>query len=207
MTKRYDRAYFDRWYRDPRSRMWTRVAVDRKVRMVLGIAEHLLERPVRSVLDVGCGEGSWQPVLRRYRPQATYQGVDSSSYAVSRFGRRRSILLGEVGRLEHTGIEGTFDLVVCCDVLHYVPTAQMRRGLRFMAEHTRALAYLEAYAWDDDIVGDRRQFQRRRAAEYRKLFDEAGFVAVGMHCYVTREGGGDLTKLEKRDGDRSRVIR
>ncbi len=196
VSKRYDRAYFDRWYRDPRSRMWTRVAVDRKVRMVLGIAEHLLERPVRSVLDIGCGEGSWQPVLKRYRPGIAYRGVDGSAYAVERFGRRRNIVLGEVGRLERTGIGGPFDLVVCCDVLHYVPTADVRRGLRFMAERTGALAYLEAYAWDDEIEGDRGQFQRRRAAEYRRLFHEAGFVPVGLHCYVTPAMAGDLTRLE-----------
>ncbi len=69
-------------------------------------------------------------------------------------------------------------------------------GMRAMAERAGALAYLEAYAWDDDIEGDRGQFQRRRAAEYRTLFDEAGFVAVGMHCYVTAEMARELTRLE-----------
>jgi SAM-dependent methyltransferase len=164
--------------------------------MVLGIAEHLLERPVRSVLDVGCGEGSWRAPLVRERPTLRYRGVDGSSYVVERFGRRRNIVLGEVGHLERTGITGTFDLVVCCDVLHYVPTADMRRGLRWMAERAGALAFLEAYAWDDAIVGDRAQFQRRKATAYRRLFHEAGFEPVGLHCYVTREAAADLTKLE-----------
>ncbi len=197
MSKRYDRAYFDRWYRDPGSRMWTRAAVGRKARMVLGIAEHLLERRVRSVLDVGCGEGSWREPLRRARPGLRYRGVDASPYVVARFGRRRNIVLGEVGHLERTGISGTFDLVVCCDVLHYVPTADVRRGLRWIAERTGALAYLEAYAWDDEIVGDRHQFQRRTASVYRRLLREAGFVPVGLHCYVTRGAAGDLAKLEQ----------
>ena len=197
MTKRYDRAYFDRWYRDPGRRMWTRAAIARKARMVLGIAEHLLERPVRSVLDVGCGEGSWRTPLLRERPELRYQGIDGSAYVVQRFGRRRNIVLGEVGSLGRTGIDGTFDLVVCCDVLHYVPTAALRRGLRYMAERTGGLAYLEAYAWDDEIEGDRQQFQRRRASAYRRLFGEAGFEPVGMHCYVTREQAKELTRLER----------
>lgn len=196
MTKRYDRAYFDRWYRDPGSRMWTRAAVGRKARMVLGIAEHLLERPVRTVLDIGCGEGSWRAALRRERPGIRYQGVDGSAYVVERFGRQRNIVAGDVGHLARTGITGTFDIVVCCDVLHYVPSAAVRRGLRFMAERTGGLAYLEAYAWDDEIQGDRRQFQRRNAAAYRTLFREAGFVPVGMHCYVTKAVARDLTRLE-----------
>lgn len=196
MTKRYDRAYFDRWYRDSASRMWTSASIARKARMVLGIAEHLLERPVRTVLDIGCGEGNWRTALRRERPGIRYQGVDGSAYVVARFGRRRNIALGDVGHLERTGITGTFDLVVCCDVLHYVPTAAVRRGLRFMAERAGGLAYLEAYAWDDEIEGDRGQFQRRRAAAYRRLFQEAGFVPVGMHCYVTADVARDLTRLE-----------
>jgi SAM-dependent methyltransferase len=196
MTKHYDRAYFDRWYRDPCSRMWTRGAVARKARMVLGIAEHLLERRVRSVLDIGCGEGSWRAALRGLRPGLRYAGVDSSPYVVERFGRRRNIVHGEVGRLERTGIGGTFDLVVCCDVLHYVPTADVRRGLRFMAERTGGVAFLEAYAWDDEIEGDRARFQRRRAPVYRRLFREAGFAPVGLHCYVTKDRAADLTRLE-----------
>jgi len=197
MTKRYDRAYFDRWYRDPASRMWTGAAVSRKARMVLGIAEHLLERPVRTVLDVGCGEASWRAALRRARPGLRYQGIDGSPYVVERFGRRRNIVLGEIGHLERTGITRTFDLVVCCDVLHYVPTEAVRSGLRFLAERTGALAYLEAYARDDEIEGDRIQFQRRAAAVYRRLFLEAGFMAVGMHCYVARDTAADLTRLER----------
>ena len=200
MPKRYDRAYFDRWYRDTGRLLWTRAAVERKVRMVLGIVEHLLERPVASVLDVGCGEGSWQVALRRLRPRASYVGIDGSAYAVRRFGRRRNIRLGEIGHLERTGITWMFDLVVCCDVLHYVPTTDARRGLRFMAERTGTLAYLEAYAWDDPIEGDRRQFQRRGAATYRRLFREAGFVPLGLHCYVRRataRGLEDLLKAER----------
>jgi SAM-dependent methyltransferase len=198
-VKRYDRAYFDRWYRDPTRRMWTAAAVQRKARMVLSVAEQLLARAVRSVLDVGCGEGSWQPVLRRVRPSLSYLGVDGSGYAVSRYGRRRNIVRGSVGRLEATGIGGTFDIVVCCDVLHYVATADVRRGLRFMADRCGGLAYLEAYSSDDDIEGDRRGFQPRSAAQYRRLFREAGFLPVGMHCYVTEEWEGELAALEKRD--------
>jgi CxxC motif-containing protein (DUF1111 family) len=66
-----------------------------------------------------------------------------------------------------------------------------------MAERAGGVAYLEAYAWDDEIEGDRRQFQQRKAAVYRRLFAEAGFVAVGMHCYVTRAVAEDLTRLER----------
>lgn len=59
-VKFYDRAYYEKWYHDPARRVITQAAVARKVRLVTGIAEALLERPLRSVLDVGCGEGAWR---------------------------------------------------------------------------------------------------------------------------------------------------
>src|SRR5690606_27892886 len=51
--KRYDREYFDRWYR--RAGIGQPSEVAREARYVLATAEHLLDRPARSVLDVGCG--------------------------------------------------------------------------------------------------------------------------------------------------------
>jgi SAM-dependent methyltransferase len=197
MTKRYDQAYFDRWYRDPARRMWARADVERKVRMALGVAEFLLDRTVRSVLDVGCGEGSWQPILKRLRPRARYQGVDDSAYAVARFGKRRRIRRGTVGGLLDLELRGPFDLVVCCDVLHYVPTSELRRGLEAIALLARGPAYLEAYTSADDIAGDHGHFQRRGPTVYRRLFREAGFTQVGPHCWVGPAMRQELTALER----------
>ncbi|HWO87679.1 MAG TPA: class I SAM-dependent methyltransferase [Gemmatimonadales bacterium] len=194
--KHYDRSYFDKWYRDSRTRMWSRVAVERKVRMVLGVAEFLLDRRVRSVLDVGCGEGSWYPILRRMRPHLRYQGVDSSVYAVRRFGALRNIRLGSLAELGSLRLRGPFDLVVCCDVLHYVPTAELRHGLRVLKRLAGGPMYLEAYTTADDIAGDDVDFQRRGAATYRRLFREAGLVACGMHIYCPARMRDQLVALE-----------
>ena len=83
-VKRYDRSYFDKWYRDPRHRVSTAAGLARKVAMVVGVAEYLLGRPLRRALDVGAGEGSWRGALRRLRPRLDYVGVDPSAYAVRR---------------------------------------------------------------------------------------------------------------------------
>jgi SAM-dependent methyltransferase len=184
MTKHYDKAYFDRWYRDPGRRVWGVADVERKVRMVLGIAEFLLDRRVRSLLDVGCGEGTWQPILKRLRPGARYQGVDGSTYAVRRFGTRRNIRHGTLGSLADLKLNGPFDAVVCCDVLHYVKTDELRRGLREISGLARGVAFLEAYTSDDDVSGDEADFQRRTPARWRRVLREAGFTPVGMQCYV-----------------------
>src|SRR5688572_4524113 len=125
MTKRYDRQYFDKWYR--RRRINTHAEVRRKIMLALSVCEYFLRRHVRSVLDVGCGEGAWYPHLRVVRRNAEYTGIDSSEYALERFGESRHLRKGTFGELRK--VRGTFDLVVCSDVLHYLSTAEIRAGL------------------------------------------------------------------------------
>lgn len=51
---KYDRDYFDKWYRNPRFRVKTTRELARQVAFVVAAAEHLLGRTIRTVLDVGC---------------------------------------------------------------------------------------------------------------------------------------------------------
>ncbi|OGF14596.1 MAG: methyltransferase [Candidatus Eisenbacteria bacterium RBG_16_71_46] len=184
--KQYDRAYFDRWYHSPRRRVRQRELLARKVRLAVAATEYLLDRPLRTVLDVGCGEGAWQPRLERLRPGVRYLGIDSSEYAVARFGRRRNLRLGSVGELGRLGLRGPFDLVVCSDVLHYVPTPELRRGLKAMARLLGGMAFIEVFTREDETVGDSHGEQRRGAAAYRRLFREAGLTRLGLFCFVGR---------------------
>jgi tRNA G46 methylase TrmB len=86
MPKQYDKAYFDRWYRARNTRVSSHTEIRRKVALAVTMAEYFLRRPVRTVLDIGCGEGAWLPHLRALRPKVVYSGLDSSDYAVRRFG-------------------------------------------------------------------------------------------------------------------------
>lgn len=199
MSKRYDRNYFEQWYHDPAKRVITPVAVHRKVRLALSVAEALLERPVRSVLDVGCGEGAWRAHLRRERPGVRYTGVESSDYAVKRYGRSRNIIQGNFGSLAACALDGPFDLIVVCDVLQYVPDAELGPGLSELARLLEGVAYVEAYATEDVIEGDRHSWHDRRAAEYLKQFRAAGLQGVGMHCYVGAALRDSTAALERRD--------
>jgi SAM-dependent methyltransferase len=182
--KAYDRAYFEQWYHDPERRVITPAAVARKVRLALGAAELLLERPVRSVLDIGCGEGAWREHLRRERPAVQYTGVESSAYAVERYGRTRNIRRGHFGTLSGLRLEGPYDLIVVCDVLQYIPDAELAPGLAEVARLLGGVAYLEAYTTEDAIEGDRAGWHERSTAAYLAHFRAAGLQTVGMHCYV-----------------------
>jgi SAM-dependent methyltransferase len=196
-TKVYDRAYFDRWYRRSRHALFHLGMLPRRVQLAVSAAEYLLERPIHTVLDVGCGEGRWRPLLLRARPGIRYQGIDSSEYAVRRFGRRRNILLGRFGDLGRLGLRGRFDLIVCSDVLHYVPLAEARVGLKALARLLGGVTYMELFTGSDATVGDDLAFQPRGRATYLRLFREAGLVHVGLHCYVGRTLRDRLVTFER----------
>ena len=193
--KRYDREYFDRWYRDPRHRVSTDESLARKVRMVLCITEYLLGRTVRSVLDIGCGEGPWFPLLRRLRPAVRYRGLDPSAYVLGRFGARRNIRRGSLADLPDLTVRPA-DLVVCADVLQYVPASEVARGLRAIRRVARGVAYIEAFAAEDRMEGDQAGWHDRSAAWYRRAFRCAGLVQCGPYCFVDPRKHDNMNALE-----------
>lgn len=194
---RYDRSYFDKWYRDPAHRVSTTASTRRKAAMVLAVAEYFLERPARSVLDVGCGEGQWQPALKRLRPGIQYTGIDPSTYAVRRFGRRRNLHLGGFSDLSACALAPAYDIIICSDLLYYVPRTELRSGLQELVNRLEGVAFLEAYASDAAIKGDFRTIERRSDADYRKLFRSLGLISCGPHCYAGPILAGQVTALER----------
>lgn len=186
-TKPYDRAYFERWYRDPALRgeaIGGRARLARKVAMAIATAEYWLERPIRSVLDIGCGEGAWQPVLKKLRPKASYLGFDSSEYAVRRFGARRGLhraAFGDFGQLRPCA---PVDLLVCSDVLHYLDAREIDRGLPGLAELCGGVAFLETFARGDAIDGDTAGLHLRPARFYRERFARFGLAPLGSHLWL-----------------------
>ena len=197
-AERYDRAYFDHWYRDPKHRVKDRGDLSRQARLVVGAAEHILGRPIRSVLDVGCGEGQWRAELRRLRPGVKYTGVDASEYAVRRWGKRRNIRLGTIETLGRLRLASEYDVVLCVGFLNYLSADELRRGLANVYDHLDGVAYLEIFSReDDDVFGDITPEQLRPARWYRRVARDAGLVACGLHCYVPHWLVGHTAALER----------
>ena len=194
MAKRYDRAYFDRWYREGGIGGARRLA--RKVALAVATAEYHLERPLRTVLDIGCGEGAWRAPLLKLRPQAKYLGFDSSEYAVSRFGPRRNLHLARFGDFAQLRPCPPVDLLVCSDVLHYLDARELDRGLPGLAELCGGIAFLETFTREDRAEGDEHGFRNRPAAFYRRRFDALGFTGLGSHCWLSPALRGQSTALE-----------
>lgn len=183
MPKQYDRAYFDRWYRGSNA-VSSKADVARKVSLAVSVAEYFLHRPLRSVLDIGCGEAAWLPHLRALRPRASYRGFDSSEYVIRRFGKSRNISHGTFGDLPSLGLDKRFDLVVCSDVLHYVSEPDIRIGIAEVARVTEGAAFIEVLTREDEILGDLEGLAQRPAAWYRKTFAAAGLTQVAPYCWI-----------------------
>ncbi len=194
MTKQYDENYFQRWYRLGEIGGPQRLA--RKVALAVACAEYYLERPVRTVLDIGCGEGAWRAPLLKLRPKLRYLGFDSSEYAIARHGAKRNLRFARFGDFEYLRPCPPVDLLVCSDVLHYLPSAELRRGLPGLAELCGGVAFLETFAREDEFEGDHDGFQARPAAWYRRQFTAQGLRAVGSHCWLSPGLAGEMAALE-----------
>jgi len=196
MPKHYDRQYFDRWYREDAAGIGRTALLRRKVALAVAMAEHYLGRPLRSVLDVGCGEGAWRAPLLKLRPGLDYLGVDSSDYAVARYGAKRNLRLAQFGRLGELRFGAPVDLLVCADVLHYLNAAELQRGLSGFAELCSGVAYIEVYCKGDPVEGDEHGFVQRSAAFYRRAIARAGFTACGSNGYLSQSLAADAVALE-----------
>jgi SAM-dependent methyltransferase len=196
-VKSYDEQYFRRWYRSP-SRIVSTAERSRRVQMVVAATEFMLNRPIRSVLDVGCGEAPWQPVLCRLRDSVRYFGVDSSEYAVRRFGRRRGIVLGAFGDLDSIVPRTPFDLVIASDVIHYLEKSELENGLAALVERASGIAYLDFFTSRDEVEGDLRGMKLRSPGYYLRLFAAFGLHPVGLQLYAGEEVLSNLTEMESR---------
>lgn len=181
--KSYDRLYFDRWYRH--AGIHDRAGLTRKVALAVSVAEYHLGRPVRTVLDIGAGEGAWRAPLLRLRPRLNYLGFDSSEYAVTRFGRRRNLHFAKFADFAQLRPCPAADLLICSDVLHYLTTAEIDRGVAGLAALCGGVAYLETWTRGDEFEGDSVDFKPRTAAFYRTRFELAGLKPIGTHCWLS----------------------
>ena len=194
MSKLYDRAYFDRWYRSGGIGGAARLA--RKVALAVATAEYHLERPLRSVLDIGCGEGAWRAALLKLRPKVQSLGFDSSDYAIARHGRARNLHHARFADFQHLRPCAPVDLLVCSDVLHYLEARELDLGLPALAELCGGVAFIEVFTRSDGAVGDEHEFKLRSAVFYRNRLRALGLHPLGSHCWLSPALVAHATALE-----------
>lgn len=194
-SSRFDAAYYDRYYRNPKTRVET--AQDRSARaaFVTAYLKHL-RQPVRRILDIGCGLGYWRSPLRRSFPRASYRGVEPSTYLCERYG-------WEAGSVVDYAPRGRFDLVICQDVLQYLDARDAARAIGNLALLCRGVLYLQVTTAEDWRENCDRELtdgdvHLRPASWYRRRL-KAGFVNAGGGMLVSRDSPVVLYALERTD--------
>jgi SAM-dependent methyltransferase len=194
MSETFDRAYYRRFYYDPKTRVQGRAEVERLGNFVCSYVRYL-GLNVRRVVDLGCGIGLWGPVVARHFPRARYVGVEISEYLCERYGFERGSVVDYEAR-------APFDLVICQGVLPYLSPRECKKAMKNLQRLCRGALYLEAVTredWDGGVL-DRRLTDRamalRPAAFYRKGLLPA-LHPVGGGVFVHRAAAAPLYALER----------
>jgi SAM-dependent methyltransferase len=195
VQKRYDEAYFDRWYRG-RAKIGPHEQVQRKVAMAVAATEYVLRRRILNAVDIGCGEAPWFTHLTALRSNIRYAGFDPSDYVVRKFGASRNVRYGAFADISSLNIRERFDLVVCADVLHYLSDEEIRRGVPAFVKLIRGGAYLEILTGEDEVFGDIAGLIRRPSSWYRNLFTSVKLVQIAPFLWITSKLARDSAALE-----------
>ncbi len=133
-------AYFERFYGNRETRVSTPADNARLCRFIKAYAD-AIECRVTQILDVGAGTGRFRQPLQRLFRDAQYTGIDVSEYACAKYGwQRRSIV--DLDR-------GSYDLVICHDVLQYLDHKPASRATERLGERCRGLLYFSALTRED----------------------------------------------------------
>lgn len=189
---RFDKAYYDRFYRNPNTRAVTPAAARRQAEFIAAYLRHL-EVPVQHILDMGCGTGTVLRALGRCYPRARCDGVEFSDYLCSRYGWMKGSVV------DHQSAQRA-DLVVCNDVLAYLDEAACELAIDNLATLTGSALFLGVLTKEDLEVCDRRRTDAaqiaRPAAWYRERL-QRHYLAVGGGLYLKRPLDVTVWTLEK----------
>ena len=109
---KFDKAYYDRFYRDPHTRSSTPQAAKKQAAFIAAYLRYLGVR-IRSIIDIGCGVGHTLRALGRIYPNARCEGVEYSDYLCREYGWTQGSVAAYLPATKA-------DLVVCNDVVPYL---------------------------------------------------------------------------------------
>jgi len=179
----FDRDYYQRFYFDTRTAVTSKAEMRSRARLIAGCLGYL-GMPVGSILDAGCGVGLLRAPLLRAFQGAEYIGLEVSEYLCQRYGWRR-------GSVEKFRTRRRFDLVICYDVLQYLPDVSARRAIASLGRLCRGALYFGALTsedWRDNCDQSRTHHVSglRTGSWYRRELSRA-FRPIGCGMWLKRE--------------------
>jgi SAM-dependent methyltransferase len=189
----FDRAYYQRYYHDPRTAVTSRSEMHTRATMIAA-GVHYLGLPVRRILDAGCGVGLMRAPLLRRLPGAEYVGLEASEYLCRQYGWRH-------GTMQSLAARERFELVICYDVMQYLPRLEARRAIAKLGTVCRGILYFGALTSGDwshncDQTRTDRVPGMRSATWYRRELSRA-FEPIGCGLWLKRGAPVTLWDLDR----------
>jgi len=170
--------YYQRLYDIEQAHGWSR-----SMRELAGVLLDPIARTRRRwrILDVGCGTGAMLDWLQRF-PGAEIVGLDVSSDALGFCRTRGHRALVEGSALDLPFPDGSFDLIICTDVLQHLPNppgdrAALREAHRVLDDGGYIYVRTNSrFGIGSPTGAERENYRRYGLSELRASFEEAGFV-------------------------------
>lgn len=189
---RFDAAYYDRYYRNPKTRVSSPQAFRRQGNFVCTYLRYV-EIPIRRVVDLGCGVGRWQKIIHDHFPLASYTGVEVSEYLCDRYGWQPASVIDYAA-------SRPFDLVICQDVVQYLTKKQAQKAIDNLEHLCRGALYFTCVTredWQNNCDQERTDsnVHFRPTQWYRDQLNN-GFVNAGGGLFLRRTSETVMFELE-----------
>ncbi len=175
----FDSEFYQRFYLSPRTRVTTAAEMRRRATTVATIVKQL-QLPVRRILDAGCGLGWMRPALSEAFPRSTYVGLEVSEHLCRLHGWTQASLAAYRSRAR-------FDLIICYDVMQYLPQREAARAMSNLGRLCRGALYFHASTVEDwqynaDRSSSDDNVHLRDADWYRsRLARQFRYLGLGIH--------------------------
>ncbi|MBM4361995.1 MAG: class I SAM-dependent methyltransferase [Deltaproteobacteria bacterium] len=190
--RRFDEAYYHRFYENPATRVVTAEEHAELARFVFSFARwNKLE--LKTMLDVGAGVGLWRSYVAKHEKGVKYTGTEVSAAMCKKHGFEQHDIARWRDRKK-------FDLIVCQGVLQYLPDPDIAPAVANLAAMSKGLVYLEITTRGDlrenvDKTRTDADIFVRNGSYYRGILQKH-FLIVGAGFYWPKDVEAPFYELE-----------
>ncbi len=190
--RRFDEAYYHRFYEDPKTRVISPEEHANLAEFVFAFARYN-NIEMKSVLDIGAGVGLWKRWIEKNAKGVAYVGTEVSQAMCKKHGFLHRDIARWRDRKKH-------DLIVCQGVLQYLPDPDVAPAVANIAAMSKGLVYLEVTTRLDlrercDQTRTDADIHVRNGSYYRGILSKH-FLNVGCGLWWSKEREIPFFELE-----------